>query len=57
MTETERERPGGDYAPETLHGTTAADHEHVSPDEAEQARNVGDVGEGLPEPDERFDVD
>jgi len=56
---TEEEAPipkGPEQYPEPEeHGTTVADHRHVSPDEALQARDMGDVEEKLPEPDPEFD--
>ena len=39
----------------TMHGTTEADYLHVSPEEAEQARNMDEVEEELPEADPEFD--
>lgn len=51
-------RENGDgYPPETTHGTTAADHRHVSPEEADQALDTTRVEPELPEPDPRFDID
>ena len=45
----------GDYPEEEKHGTTVANHRHVSAEEAEEAANVDDVEEELPEEDPEFD--
>lgn len=50
-----REAPAEDYPEPTLHGTTVADHRHVSPEEAEAAKNIDEVEEELPEADPEFD--
>jgi N-acetylmuramoyl-L-alanine amidase len=47
--------PSEQYPEESVHGTTVADHRHVSPEEAEDARNVDEVEEELPEADPQFD--
>jgi N-acetylmuramoyl-L-alanine amidase len=51
------EAGGGDYPDETTHGTTVADGRHVSPEEAEEGRNLDEVEEELPEEDPEFDED
>jgi N-acetylmuramoyl-L-alanine amidase len=53
----EAEIPKGpdEYAPPTRYGTTEADDRHVSPAEAEAARNSDEVAEELPEEDPEFD--
>jgi hypothetical protein len=43
------------YPEPTEHGTTTADHRHVGPEEAEQAKNTDEVEEELPEEDPEFD--
>src|SRR5262245_8635763 len=51
------EIPSGpeEYGEPIRFGTTEADHRHVSPEEAEAARNVDDAEEELPEEDPEFD--
>lgn len=48
-------RGAEEYPEPSEHGTTLADHRHVSPEEAEQARNVDEVEDELPEADPAFD--
>lgn len=52
------EIPSGpeEYGEPTRIGTTEADHRHVSPEEAEAARNVDEAEEELPEEDPEFDL-
>jgi hypothetical protein len=51
------EIPSGpeEYGEPMRFGTTEADHRHVSPEEAEGARNVDEVEEELPADDAEFD--
>ncbi|HEV3479580.1 MAG TPA: peptidoglycan recognition family protein [Gaiellaceae bacterium] len=44
-----------EYGEPTMHGTTEADHRHVSPEEAEAAKNTDEVEEQLPMEDPEFD--
>jgi N-acetylmuramoyl-L-alanine amidase len=44
-----------EYGEATKHGTTVADHRHVSPEEAEAAKNTDEAEEKLPEADPEFD--
>jgi len=44
-----------EYGEPTRYGTTEADHRHVSPEEAQAAKNVDEVEEELPEEDPEFD--
>lgn len=55
--EAESEVPTGParYPEPTRHGTTDADHRHVSPEEAEEAKNTDEVEEQLPQEDPQFD--
>ncbi len=43
------------YPDASRHGTTEADHRHVSPAEAEEAKNTNEVEEALPDEDPDFD--
>jgi hypothetical protein len=45
----------GEYPREETFGTTVANHRHVSPDEAQEARNADEVEAELPEADPDFD--
>jgi N-acetylmuramoyl-L-alanine amidase len=46
---------GPEYPEPKTYGTTEADHRHVAPEEAEAAKNTGEVEEELPEEDPEFD--
>ena len=50
-----RDIPEAEYPAPSTHGTTVADHRHVSPEEAEAARNIDEVEEEVPEADPEFD--
>jgi len=50
-----RDIPAAEYEEESVHGTTVANHRHVSPEEAEAAKNVDEVEEEVPEADPEFD--
>ena len=50
-----REAPVEAYPEESVHGTTVANHRHVSPEEAEEAKNTDEVEEEVPEADPDFD--
>jgi N-acetylmuramoyl-L-alanine amidase len=47
--------PAGEYPDPVTVGDIEADHEHVSPEEAEEARDIGDEQEWLPDEDPGFD--
>lgn len=50
-----RDLPTEEYPEPSVHGTTVADHRHVSPEEAEAAKNIDEVEEEVPEADPEFD--
>ena len=52
-----RELPEEAYPKESVRGTTVGDHRHVSPEEAEAAKNVDEAEDELPEADPEFDED
>jgi hypothetical protein len=55
LDEAVRRGDAGHYPEEEMHGTTVANYRHVSPEEANEARNADEVPAELPDEDPDFD--